>query len=548
MAEGVEPEGAKRRRAFKPKTRTGCITCRIRRIKCDEAKPACLKCTSTGRKCDGYVVSTNDRTSKSPSPPRSSTPVVNNTVSRTSLPRMTFVPFQASKSELRAFRYFQQETIPEICGFYREEFWFKSVLQACHHNPAIRHAAIALGSLHEKSVDPAASNHSEDLIEGGFPLQQYNKSIQALLKPVPGSFLKPQQKVDVALITCILFACFDALRGHLGTVFDHIDGGVKILSELQNKPNSVIHNDEEISATSLFAPMSTLNVLFTRLDIQGSSMMGARRLRLVPGPAHDPLIETAAIPAEFYSFEEARESQDNIFRCWHLDFRRTLTNGAEFPFGEVPTKEDAKFLKITYSQKLEQWSETYERFLLANPEKRDLPADHMLQLLNTFIWIHADVDHAASAEDETTWDQYTTQFRQIVYHATVIIASTSFITQRKTLFSLDTMIISPLYFVGSRCRHPEIRRDAIACLYTANRQEGLWESRTLARVAQRVLEIEEEGMGILVDGTEIPAWKRISGVQPELHSDERQATIHYTSKPAEEGGLPVTNMKEKIEW
>jgi len=27
---------------------------RIRRVKCDETQPACLKCTSTGRKCDGY--------------------------------------------------------------------------------------------------------------------------------------------------------------------------------------------------------------------------------------------------------------------------------------------------------------------------------------------------------------------------------------------------------------------------------------------------------------------------------------------------------------
>lgn len=37
------------------KVRTGCLTCKIRRKKCDETKPACLRCTSTGRKCDGYA-------------------------------------------------------------------------------------------------------------------------------------------------------------------------------------------------------------------------------------------------------------------------------------------------------------------------------------------------------------------------------------------------------------------------------------------------------------------------------------------------------------
>lgn len=56
------------------RVKTGCVTCRwaltcdifvpghalthqsqrIRRIKCDETKPHCQRCTSTGRKCDGY--------------------------------------------------------------------------------------------------------------------------------------------------------------------------------------------------------------------------------------------------------------------------------------------------------------------------------------------------------------------------------------------------------------------------------------------------------------------------------------------------------------
>jgi hypothetical protein len=85
------------------------------------------------------------------------------------------------------------------------------VLQACHHNAAIRHAAIALGSLHEQSatISPPVPLGIGDLVTGSFALQQYNKAIQALLKPIPGSIRKPQQKVDVALITCILFACFD---------------------------------------------------------------------------------------------------------------------------------------------------------------------------------------------------------------------------------------------------------------------------------------------------------------------------------------------------
>ncbi|KAJ5208137.1 hypothetical protein N7449_002516 [Penicillium cf. viridicatum] len=43
-----------RRRKWAPKLKSGCMTCKIRRVKCDEEKPQCRRCISTGRKCDGY--------------------------------------------------------------------------------------------------------------------------------------------------------------------------------------------------------------------------------------------------------------------------------------------------------------------------------------------------------------------------------------------------------------------------------------------------------------------------------------------------------------
>ena len=33
---------------------TGCLTCRMRKVKCGEEKPTCARCNSTRRQCDGY--------------------------------------------------------------------------------------------------------------------------------------------------------------------------------------------------------------------------------------------------------------------------------------------------------------------------------------------------------------------------------------------------------------------------------------------------------------------------------------------------------------
>ncbi|EFW18614.1 predicted protein [Coccidioides posadasii str. Silveira] len=46
------PDGPKPR----TRSRTGCWTCRSRRIKCDEKRPFCTSCVTRGLKCAGYKV------------------------------------------------------------------------------------------------------------------------------------------------------------------------------------------------------------------------------------------------------------------------------------------------------------------------------------------------------------------------------------------------------------------------------------------------------------------------------------------------------------
>ena len=52
MTNPLEP----RVRRLAPKTRTGCTTCKKRRVKCDERQPTCLRCENLDIKCDGYEV------------------------------------------------------------------------------------------------------------------------------------------------------------------------------------------------------------------------------------------------------------------------------------------------------------------------------------------------------------------------------------------------------------------------------------------------------------------------------------------------------------
>lgn len=80
------------------------------------------------------------------------------------------------------------------------------MLQAVHHEPAIRHADVALGALHE------GFTVRDDCLMGAgsekdtFAVQQYVKSLGSLVAPMEG---EGKQGADVALMTCVLFICFE---------------------------------------------------------------------------------------------------------------------------------------------------------------------------------------------------------------------------------------------------------------------------------------------------------------------------------------------------
>ena len=169
-------------------------------MKCDEAKPYCRKCTSTGRKCDGYPVI------ETPSGPSISTPDSEALVQlQPCAPPLEFV---GSEKERRSFHFFRTTTASQLSGFCGDGFWDTLILQASHHEPGIRHAVIALGSLHERFIKHNGLTSRSDrlLYLDEFALQQYSLAIRCLFDQF-SRLDKPA--VDVCLVSCVLFACFE---------------------------------------------------------------------------------------------------------------------------------------------------------------------------------------------------------------------------------------------------------------------------------------------------------------------------------------------------
>ena len=121
------------------------------------------------------------------------------------------------QTEHRSFCFFRERTAPQLAGYFASESWDCLLPLSTHYQPAIRHAVVALAALHERfeNNDNSILSSNYDIARGGFALQQYNRAISCLIKPVKG---RADQRLDVALIACILFACFEVLYPVVATL------------------------------------------------------------------------------------------------------------------------------------------------------------------------------------------------------------------------------------------------------------------------------------------------------------------------------------------
>ena len=187
----------------------------VRRVKCDEAKPNCHRCTSTGRKCDGYESpdQTSSRSSSATPNPETAVSVVP-TRPKVPISRLIKGPIltiEGDEQERRIFHFFRERTIPGLCGFFGSDIWERLVLQTTFQEPALRHAVFALGSLHERfeKGDTTVFASNLDTVQGGLALRNYTQAIGHVIKR---STSKDSRSLDVCLIACILFACFEVCR------------------------------------------------------------------------------------------------------------------------------------------------------------------------------------------------------------------------------------------------------------------------------------------------------------------------------------------------
>ena len=134
------------------RTRTGCLTCRRRKVKCDERKPTCYRCDAVNVVCDGY--GEKRRVSSSPSSTASRAVRLSGD---TILHNPDVFPEASSNTEvLYAYHQYITSTVVQLFRADQLYFWRDRVLKISWTTEIVFEAIKALGAIHRANMIPSS--------------------------------------------------------------------------------------------------------------------------------------------------------------------------------------------------------------------------------------------------------------------------------------------------------------------------------------------------------------------------------------------------------
>jgi hypothetical protein len=305
-----KPPKKPRVRAWKPKTRTGCSTCKQRRVKCDEARPHCSRCLKGGFRCDGYIEPepTTSEIVRALDDADSTSSSGNSAATALTIRPSSWGGAALDAGEERALTYFSERTRAELASFTftAAHFWEDIVPQVCRQNSTVRSVVIALASLHENKRRPGLPVDSQT---NKLYLKHYSKAVQDLTRTdhIPSQ--------DVVLMCCLLFMACENIRESAPGALLHMRYGLKVLREWRSKQGPRSNNPAD-SLTDIVH--NYLEPIFARLEAQ---------IVVVPlleheGPSfshYDLNRKAPVIPKRFVNMHAARDCMHDVIQyLWFL--------------------------------------------------------------------------------------------------------------------------------------------------------------------------------------------------------------------------------------
>jgi len=341
---------------------------RIRRVKCDETKPHCIRCTKFGTKCDGYPDIEKKAKSQTRTGPLKIRPWLGPKTqalvapSRAPLRQAPSIIIFPTETENLYFDAFRKDIIPEISGIWDNSFWDSIVLTACDE-PFILDAVLAIAAislsiketrtttrtLEDGTSDPRVSSKHYQ-----FALERFGRAVRTMRSTLTNG----EQHLRKALIGCLLVFCFEGFQGYPKQALIHVISGYHLLqSWMIKKSFSLVLPNSTPPVTSLIEKelMDAFNRLYTNAVTVTGDLCSAEAY-VLENASGEKVIQN--MPQTFADFSEAHRYFVHIMkRCAvfiqvrviaHLTFLSALPESFGADNSEdMPTMKSAHLTTLT---------------------------------------------------------------------------------------------------------------------------------------------------------------------------------------------------------
>ncbi|KXS95507.1 hypothetical protein AC578_4617 [Pseudocercospora eumusae] len=443
------------------KMQTGCIPCLIKGIKCDPSNPACKMAMSDDWALNAGVGRGEDEDGQIFYPSADGGSL---TLFRPDM------KWRRSWRERHCLNFFVNFSAPQMAGFFDSAFWQRMVIQTSYHEPAIRHAITAIGALHECIMQRAFADDKQKAKAMEFALNQCNKAISCLTADEGSDYDPNHRRIPssrLALTTCVLFTCFEAMQGRCDSAVNHALQGRRLLHATGRAHTTTMSPSEEDD-------IEQMRPLVERLEVQATALLDKGRR-----PEIDTSGQTPPLPPIDYIF-----SLEHAHNTLHTALNSVMRFMQGFhptaPRDHIAVTMAEKYLR--YAPWFSQWEAAFTAFLSDQRDfmsNMDLKRAMVLKANHLVGTMLASVDQSAGP---VAYDAYEAEFRAIVDLAREVLASFS-CPPLPTLsgpnsgtpyLSFSLWVTDPLWMAISRCRNPTIRQSAFTLLSRNPRQEGIW--------------------------------------------------------------------------
>ncbi|OBT45177.1 hypothetical protein VE00_04285 [Pseudogymnoascus sp. WSF 3629] len=491
MANDADVLNSKKTRKRGQNVKNGCVTCNIRRKKCDQTRPACIRCTSTGRTCDFLSSPTPNHVDKdagNTSGALSAGPLEKKKVQYRFInflptPKMAPPPPYLNLNgpdDVINFEYFQKVCTREFSVYFNATLWKQIILKAAHTEPFVLHAALAIGSLSRHNLQAPA------YLVSAF---EYSMKKYSLASKMLGDRMRNgTADWKLAILGSLMFVAIEVLQGHELGALMHIRSGEAIVKSLPSSSPDLLSTlgRSEPRYSGGINPTDEdskdLVTAYTRLSVEEYPFLGFCVSTYTPRPR---------LPLKLITLKDARTSLNSIVAAMHTFFRKFWEEGLKtLPLSPLPDIIATELSDVQLS--LQSWREAMDEFLSAQKELNEEVAlgSDALSVQHLVAWIKTSTYFF---ENQLVYDNFLPQFEKIVDLTTKVVHAdhSAYLKSRGPCYTLDIAIAQPLYFVACRCRDTNLRRRAIATMKLVGK-EGIYTGKTVAKVAEWVVATEEK--------------------------------------------------------